>query len=102
MYTRYLNIERNIYIISGREFTQSALVTLASQWLADPSNRTDTVTPLLDWTLKLQKEVIYPLGIATAEALPWTKVGIAGLICIKYFYYLEDIHNKMIAITIYT
>jgi hypothetical protein len=61
-------------IYSGREFTQRALVTLASQWLGDPLNRIHTVTPLLDWTLKLQKEVIYPLGIATAEALPWTKV----------------------------
>lgn len=72
-------------------------MTLASQWLGDPLNRTHTVTPLLDWTLKLQKEVIYPLGIATAEALPWTKVLFAEwfplfqkFIHRNYCYYYEQ------------
>jgi hypothetical protein len=60
---------------AGRPYTEANLLWLADWWLRDKESRETTVKPLLDWSLKLEEEVIKPVALMSAKSIPYNKVS---------------------------
>lgn len=55
-------------------YGKTALYPLATQWILNPETRTSLIVPLLQYTCRDPENVMTPLAVLIAEAIPYAKV----------------------------